>query len=282
MSRIVLLLAAWCGLPAWGCSPEGSQPPISRELGGDVRIGSEADLANLRNVARIDGSLIVRRSTLEKLELPDLLEVTGDLRIQKNPKLASVNLGGLVTVGEAGAGRQLIVENNGALLEFGSGSLGSAPGGVAIRANPALSRIDLGALESAAGSGIEITSADGLLLLSLGRLRSASRLAVESCHRLGRLEIGALSEADAVWILANPSLREIVLPPAPTAAAGDAGPPRRPGGADKLVRVRDNNALPNCEAHRLRDRLAEHGFGGTAELCYNRPDTCPPEGCPER
>jgi hypothetical protein len=32
----------------------------------------------------------------------------------------------------------------------------------------------------------------------------------------------------------------------------------------------------------LRDRLVERGFGGTAELCYNKPDTCPPESCPER
>jgi hypothetical protein len=281
MPRAILPFAACCGLLASGCSPEGgTTPPIARELTGDITVTAEADLAALANVTRLDGSLIVRRSTLEKLELPDLLEVTGDLRIQKNPALASVHLGALVAVGGAGPGKQLVIENNEALADFDAGSLAGAPGGVLLRANPRLARIDLGALESVGGQGLELASADGLALLSLGRLRSASRLVVESCHRLTGLELGALTAADAVWVLANPSLREIALPP-PVLAEGDAGPPRRRSGADTVIRVRDNTALPNCEARRLFDRLVERGFGGTAELCRNGADTCPPEGCPE-
>ena len=282
MPRTALQLNVCLCLAAVGCSPEEvQQPPLARELAGNITVSREADLAGLRHVARIDGSLIVRRSTLERLELPDLLQVTGDLRIQKNPKLGIADLGSLLAVGGKDSAGQFVVENNGALVELGVGSLAAAAGGVLVRANPRLSRIDLRALESASGQGIEIASADGVLDLSLGRLESVSRLLVESCHRLARLDLGALAEADAVWILANPSLREIVVPAA-AIATGDGGPPRRPGGKDRLIRVFGNSALPNCEALRLRNRLSERGFGGTAELCDNKPDTCPPEGCPKR
>jgi len=277
MPRTALLPVVCCWLAILACTPEASPPPSAREVTGDVTVIGEADLTELRGVARIDGSLIIRRSSLDRLELPELMEVTGSLRVEKNPRLGSVGMVSLASMGRGGGGGGVTVENNGALADLDLRSLVSAPGGLAIRANPELARIDLATLESAAGPGIEIAGAFGVSDLDLGRLASTTRLVIESCQRLVRIDLRALSRTDAVWIVANPSLRKIVLPPA--TAKSETAPDRRPGGADKIIRVRHNDDLPNCEAHRLRDRLIERGFGGTAKLCDNKQDTCPSEGC---
>jgi hypothetical protein len=248
--------------------------PGQREIDGDVTVGSAADLERLEDCVSIGGSLTVKRSELSSLALPRLRELGGRLAIQKNAGLKEVDLGALEKLGG-----EAVVERNDQLEALDLGALAAAPRGLAVRLDPRLERIDLGTLRSAGAAGVEIASAYGVRELDLGALAGATRLVVESCQRLERLDVHSLVDVRQVRISANPHLGRI-LAAGPLEGDAAAGRRRAPAPkADQTFTARHNNELPTCEARRLHERLEQRGWRGRVEICENAADTCPPIGC---
>jgi hypothetical protein len=256
---------------AISCSPE------NLVVEGDVALTSEADLDRIRDCTRITGSLTAKRAAIIEIDLPRLEQVGGRLALQKNKTLTHVRLPALRSVGEA-AKLELIVERNPKLETLDLKSLTSAADGVIVRLNPRLERLDLQSLGRVGRYGVEIASNDGIEAFDLPGLSATPRLYVESCYRMARLGLGSLARADDLRIKANPSLKRITAVVALPAGEGAARPGSSPGAAG-VLEVRDNFALPTCEATRLRDRLAERGGGGAVKICKNKTDSCEPVGC---
>jgi len=257
-------------LLAAGCTPE--QDLV---IEGDVTVASEGDLERIGEATRITGALKVKRSAIDRLHLPRLVEIGGRLSVQKNERLTEVLLPALRSVGGP-AGHEVLVERNFALIALDLRGLEAAAGGVVVRHNPRLERVDLGALSKVGRFGVELTADDGIRALELPALTSAPRLHVESCYRLERLGIAALEHVDSLTVRANSTLAEIdEIAPAGQRETAPAEAPRN----DAAIEVRDNPKLPTCEGARLSERFAERGWSGVIAICGNLADTCAPVGC---
>lgn len=75
---------------------------------GDVRASTNSDLEDLFAYDKIEGSLIIESSTVTKVDLPDLVEITGDLIIAYNDFLTDIR--GLKALNSVGGNVRL--ENN--------------------------------------------------------------------------------------------------------------------------------------------------------------------------
>jgi len=135
-------------------------------LEGDATITSPEDLARLVKYDSIAGKLVVKRSTLERLDLPNLKSIKGRLYIQKNAALKSVNLGSLQQVGIK-EGDELVIERNSALESIDLGRLSFVAHSFSLRNNTALKSVDLDSLMKVPGHGLQISRNPSLMRLEM-------------------------------------------------------------------------------------------------------------------
>ncbi len=197
------------------CRPLAEPPPRAlTTVTGDQLVATSADVDALAGVGTIDGSLHVVATELRALALPDLGEVTGELRIWENPRLADVQLPALEAVGE-----DLSLFDNPRVRSL-DGLSGLAQVGGTLRVNRMAGLASLEGLEALTSVGglylfhdVDLRSLDGLASLleirgdaQLFELFALERAVLPSLERVARLD---LFECDALRLLEAPELREL-------------------------------------------------------------------------
>ncbi len=295
-------------LAAASCSSEEPKqkelPPVEKELlilEGDATITSPEDLARLVKYDSIAGKLVVKRSTVERLDLPNLKSIKGRLYIQKNAALKSVNLGSLQQVGTR-EGDELVIERNSALESIDLGRLSFVTHSFSLRNNNALKSIDLDSLLRVLGHGLQVSENPSLVRLELKSVLDITYLTVSDCVRLEAISMPGLRSVLHVAIQNNPRLLKLDMTNLfgiyvdPTINADRAG--LQVVGNDSLqtlkgfenlqvigrnrpLEITGNPNLPTCAAILMRDRLAKSGWRGTGDVCGNRVDACHARECAE-
>lgn len=91
----------------WDPSQQSSDTLEALTAEGEIRLKNKYDVEFYLNHARIDGDLIVDESTVGVVDLPSLVEVTGDIHVGLNLRLTRLRLSALRRVG----GDVIITEN---------------------------------------------------------------------------------------------------------------------------------------------------------------------------
>ena len=298
MRKLLLALAM---LAASSCSSEEPEqkdlPPVEKEpqiLEGDATVTSSEDLARLAKYDSITGKLVVKRSTLERLDLPNLKSIGGRLYIQKNTALKSVNLGSLLQVGTK-EGDELVIERNIALENIDLGRLSFVTHSFSLRNNNALKSINLDSLMRVLGHGLQISENPSLVRLELKSVLDITYLTVSDCVRLEAISMPGLRSVLHIAIQNNPRLLKLNMTNLfgiyvdPTINADRAG--LQVVGNDSLqtlkgfenlqvigrnrpLEITGNQNLSTCAAILMRDRLAKNGWRGSGDVCGNRVDAC--------
>ncbi|MBJ6763414.1 hypothetical protein JGU66_21825 [Myxococcaceae bacterium JPH2] len=180
---------------------------------GEALVRNAADVAALRGVQRIRGSLTVEYTELASLGLPDLEVVEGSVLIHGNPQLRTVELGHLLSVRDS-----LQVSRNDVLLRLVLGNPGSdavlrVGTTFEVRENPALRALaELGCLRPQS-----LIVADNLSLGSLSGLsciQGLTSLSVTGNARLPSVDLPGLSGVlGDVLIADNPALFKLTSAP---------------------------------------------------------------------
>jgi hypothetical protein len=293
-----IICAAACAGMALGfaaCSPEAKE----RILTGDAKIATAADVEELAQYTEITGRLTVKRADVSEITLPHLRSIGGKLYVQKNAKLTALRLPALQAIG-SDDGDVAVIERNQALVEVSLGGLKTAAYQIAVRNNDALERIDLGSLVEIIGLGLEIADNRSLLDLEVDGLLVAASVSVTGCPSLSRVAMPDLTSTTGVVLERNDRLEHVdfsglervfAVPGSQVAACrlSIVGNPALKGlhGLKSLaavapeceISVRDNPALPSCDASGLFKRLAQAGWRGVPSTCGNKIDTCGGERC---
>ncbi len=208
--------------------------PALTQIGGNLNVtdfedgDGNAALA-LGALEEVSGDVILNGVPLGTLELP-LKRIGGDLKILGNPTLEGVSLPLLESVGgNIEVGRCIVCNDrlpleahNDVLSALQTPSLVEVGGDIEVASSPALQSLDLEALVSARGIGLE--DLEGMLGLFLPALRSLGWMVVEGCGELTSIDVpsvvdlpgGALrSSVAAGWSLAvreNPRLNFVSMP----------------------------------------------------------------------
>jgi hypothetical protein len=289
---------AWAATLLCGCTPEEEE---ERVIAGDVRISTRAEVEKVASATAITGRLTVKRAQIESLSLPRLRAIGGKLYIQKNPRLVSVSLPALESIGTKN-GDVALIERNPVLSTLDFRALSSAAYQIAVRGNGALRRLVFPTLMEVRGLGlvvaenaaleeivapnlirspsIEIIGCPALRDATLSGLEATASLVIEDDARLARLDLAALvriarGAADRVVTACRFSLsRNSAL----TSLSGlESLTHVGPGCAFAL---RDNARLPTCDIGMLLTRLAGSNRSiESEEMCGNLADDCGGEVC---
>lgn len=295
--RRIIHAAACAGLAIGlaACTPEAKD----RVLTGDAKIVTAADVERLAGYTEITGRLTVKRADVTEISLPNLKAIGGKLYVQKNAALTALRLPALRSIG-SDDGDVVVIERNRALVEVSLGGLKTAAYQIAVRNNDALERLDLGSLAEIVGLGLEVVDNRSLQELEVGGLLVAASVSVTGCPALRRVAMPDLTSTTGVVLERNDRLEQVdfsglervfVVPGSQVATCrlSIVGNPALKGlhGLKSLkgvapqceISVRDNPALPSCDAKGLFERLAQAGWPGVPSVCGNKTDACGGERC---
>jgi len=230
---------------------------------------SDTALTNLGLPALTTGDVSVSNTALTGLELAAL--VSGELAVDQNPSLISLNLPALTTCPDDGVS----VTNNPALTTIGLPVLSSADN-LQVYGNEVLETLNAPALatltEDCGGVFIGETM---LTSLSLPALRSTCMLSLWDNPAMVSLDVPALSSVNAVHVVRNGALAGLALEHLTSLAVlqieGNTALRNLDLGAltsvQYYVHVRNNPALPQCQATAILARLV--AFGGESIISGN-------------
>lgn len=239
---------------------------------GNVTVQTDADLAVLDGVNRIEGGLFLFVGEISAISLPDLLEVTGavevdDAAVDGGPGLIAPDLGCLQRVG-------------GRVRVYG----GAWPD----PAFPALTYV-----------GGDVFLRESVASASFPRLRSAYDLDIGGTALVDLSGFPLLGELrNDLYVQGNPELTTLAGMPVPDVGGrlyvrnndvlGDLGPLTGVSSVTGRLNIENNPALPACQAELWRDRVAKTSWRGHAleversddtATCFNEdPSPCPPSG----
>lgn len=297
------LLAACGGSTTPACPIPGSVY-ITTNAEWDALVASGCDT--------IEGGLSISATNLVDLPpAPALRTIGSGLSISDNPSLRAIRLPALQTTGRCPlimsnpamttlelpafrscSSASFLLDFNSALTAIELPALTTLPSGISATRATALTTVRMPALQSVtyffalSGSDFlttlelpEVTSISGQLILqSLPALAtlSAPKLQLAGSIRLTRIGVGApsfpaLTTIDQdLLVSGNPSLTTLDWLAGLTSLGA-----AMPAGYLSFT-VRDNPALPQCQAEALSARLAGTGFAGSAEISGNdAAATCP-------
>ncbi|HEU0029307.1 MAG TPA: hypothetical protein VFQ53_01655 [Kofleriaceae bacterium] len=138
-----------------------------------IRTGAPLSLGALRRLQTIDGDLVIGPSVgLEDVALPEVVTITGTLRVIGNGNVHGVFLPKLARVAA------IEVDSNPALANLSLPSLAVVPGPVAILNNPELELVELSALTAVEGE-LAVIKNPKLVMLEVAKLERAKTLRVE-------------------------------------------------------------------------------------------------------
>ncbi len=241
-----------CTLAACTGTPGGTAGQASNTFTGDVTIVNAADLAWMKNVVNVAGSVYIDSTALTNVNgLTSLQTIQGDFRIQSNAGLTNVGgLTGLKTVGGF-----LYVNSNQALTNVaGLSALTSVGGYLHLYNNTALSTL--------AGLA-NLTTVGGYLYIQYEN-------ALTNLDGLAKLTTIGTATGDQLYIYSNPSLVSItgLIRPTTGKLANLAG----------NLTVSSNAALSVCQADALKAALAAVGWAKTynagSNLVCGSPKAC--------
>lgn len=257
------------GPPPSECRDPADDPAARLVLTEALLIDSADDLAQLEGVLVIDGDLLIGGGEgLAVVDLPDLVEVTGRLRLDELDGVTqppfTASLPCLSRVGV-----DLVLDGD-VLTSFDLPRLKEVGRRLAVEDGydevslPALVRVG----QNLVFEQLLVTDLSGLPLLEeIGGLfvsRNDQLIGLDGLERLTALRL-------SLRIRNNPKLATLA-------------PLEDVDGVGGVLIVEGNGALPACEAEALRDRLVDGGFRGTAIVEGNADNaSCPwfaSEPCP--
>ncbi len=210
------LEANLCGWVGGAVDADDSGAPEDGTLRGDLVVESDADLAGFcASFERIDGALLVRGTDVGSLAALDcLVEVTGDLLIESNPKLEALYLPSLTAVRGA-----LHVNANGSLRDLSLGGLTDVGGDLALDLNEGLAGGALPALTHVGGEVSVYQNAAFLPVPGGGELDLSALVAVDRNlfirlnNSLTRVDLSSLTDVGGMLKLTgNAILTTLVAP----------------------------------------------------------------------
>ncbi|MCA9562673.1 MAG: hypothetical protein KC561_04245, partial [Myxococcales bacterium] len=265
-----------------------------RTFTGDYSVDSESDLDDLQVYDEITGSLTIRGTDLDSIELSRLRSIGDELRVSGNQSLTELRapnltmVGGLIITGndalqildglaaiEEVRGDASMTENSSLVsVEFpaltrvrGNLSVGSTTSGT--DHNEALESLQLGALTRVDGT-FQLATNPQLETVTIGSLEYVGGLFVVDNDSLASFSAASLAEIDEnLRVADNQVLADLSVPALLTVGEN--------------FRVTANPTLPQCRVQALFGRVAAQGFTGTVEMTGNDeaatcPDLCSPVG----
>jgi len=162
-----------------------------RVSGLTIRTGASLDLAPLRELAEIDGDLVVGPTVgVEEVALNGLVRVGGAIRIADNGSLRGVFLPRLEEAG------RVDVEGNASLTSIAMPRLTQVQGGLVVTGNQALALVDAPVL-TRVGGDLLIAGSPRLTLLQLPALTAAATVRIEGAVKVPPEVLQALARAAA-------------------------------------------------------------------------------------
>lgn len=232
--------------------------PLTEVPGDLVVINHEEvkDLAPLANLRAVQGSLRISHNRLNTFELPALETVGGTIEVLDQVAITALALPKLRSVGD-----RFEIHGNNSLADVTLPALTSVGGNLDISANFALATLALPALTTLGGDLGFVDNANLSVLGAPQVAEIADNLVVEANAVLKGLDFPKLTKIHGyLTVQDNPQLESF------------DGLAQVTKIGVKLY-VKDNPALPDCAATKLRDQLAPERPMWGEEIGNNRPDS---------
>lgn len=199
------LLGEWlsCELPGRTTTPKDPCDGAVRARSGSLTVSSAADLDTFcADYNAIEGDLVLTGGG--EIALDCLCEVGGELQVWQTSSVSAVELPRLHTLGG------LLVGQTAGLLRVRLPELLTVDEGVLVSANPALTELDLSALESVGAVGVDVVGNPALEALWLDRLFTVvGPLEIRENDGLGAISLDRILMVGDLVVSSNSSLERI-------------------------------------------------------------------------